>query len=211
MNDLLENYLDDMLHPANSSPGPEATPQPASAVAPHATAAPARTEAAAPPRQRTTPELETATPKTDASAAPDRWLIFHLGGQHYALAVDKLQEVLAWLPLTPVPCAPRHVLGLVHRRGAVIPVVDIRHPLGLDDGAPTPSGALVLLPSAIGLAVDAIGDVFVPGDDRQAPPSVGTSIPAVRALSHHARETVVLLDAAALATTATPPAGTVLA
>ncbi|HEU0197823.1 MAG TPA: chemotaxis protein CheW [Nevskiaceae bacterium] len=138
-------------------------------------------------------------------------MIFHLAGQHYALAVSALQEVLAWQTPTPVPCAPPNVLGLIHRRGSVVPVVDIRQALGLAVGAPTPHGAMVLLPQALALAVDAIGDVFVPGDDRQPPPAVGTPAPAISALSHHAGEPVVLLDGAALAKAAATRPGTALA
>lgn len=201
MNDILENYLADMLQPADRTPAAATEPAQGASV-------PAGTT---PQLQCTVPHPETPIPKTDRAATPDRWLIFHLGGQRYAIAVAELQEVLAWRTPTPVPCAPPNVLGLIHRRGAVVPVVDIRHPLGLDDGAPTPNGALVLLPSAIGLAVDAIGDVFVPGDDRQAPPSVGTAMPAVRALSHHARETVILLDGKALVAAVGNTTGTALA
>lgn len=215
MNNTLEHYLDAMLQPAPPPAAAEAAAEraaePALAAASQAPGDPTPTAAPPAPRQHPASGLETRTPNSDGSPAPDRWLIFRLGGQHYAIAVAELQEVLVWRTLTPVPCAPSDVLGLIHRRGAVVPVVDIRHPLGLDDGAPTPAGALVLLPSALGLAVDAIGDVFVPGDDRQPPPSVGTATPAVRALSHHAGETVILLDSKALAATIGADAGTALA
>lgn len=131
-------------------------------------------------------------------AVPARWLVFHLCGQRYALPVGELREALAWQQPTPVPCAPAGVLGLIHRRGTILPVADIRRPLGLDDAGPAPHGALVLIDDAMALAVDAIGDIFLPTGERQPAPEGGTNSALVQAFVTHGADTVVLLDARAL-------------
>lgn len=182
MSAIVEHYLEGLLDDAKAAPAAIIAAMPA--------------EPRISPTRQPPPVPDAATSTSTVGAT--RWLIFHLGGQRYALQVSQLQEVLAWQILTPVPCAPSQVLGLIHRRGAVIPVVDIRHTLGLRVAPPTPNGALVLLPTGLAVAVDAIGDVFMPGTDVQQPPSVGTPIPAVRALARHDRHTVVLLDGEAL-------------
>lgn len=191
MSAIVEHYLDGLLDAAKAAPDVIIATAPAAAVPAESRNSPARQP---PPVPETTASASASASAVDAT----RWLIFHLGGQCYALQVSQLQEVLAWQILTPVPCAPPRVLGLIHRRGAVMPVMDIRHTLGLGVAAPTPSGALVLLPAGLAVAVDAIGDVFMPGTDVQPPPSVGTPIPAVRALARHDRHIVVLLDGTAL-------------
>ena len=155
------------------------------------------TKPAAAVTQQVPPEPE----DDDADAPAERWLSFRLSGQHYALQVSSLQEVLSWQTLTQVPCAPVHVLGLIHRRGTVVPVLDIRRQLGLGVAGPTPEGALVLLPDGFGIAVDGIADVFVPDDDTQSPPLVGNPMPSVRALTRHAGQTVILLDGTKLLAT----------
>lgn len=187
MSAVLDDYLNVLL---------QETTQPAAAAAvPVAT--PAVTPAPTPPRT-VVPPIFDAEEAADVPA--ERWLSFRLGGQCYALQVSALQEVLSWQPLTRVPCAPTQVLGLIHRRGIVVPILDIRHQLGLGVAAPTPQGALVLLPEGFGIAVDGIADVFVPDEDTQPAPLVGNPMPSVRALARNAGETVILLDGTRLVT-----------
>lgn len=210
MSALFNAYLDTLLQQPTDSGAP-APPAGDGAVSPATGAAPPALDAvpAAPPagppegspRPAASPVHATdARPgETLAQRAVERWLIFHLSGQSYAFKVSELQEVLAWQSPTAVPQAPLNVLGLIHRRGTIVVVVDTRPALGLPSRPPPPAGAMVLLPSDLALAVDAIGDVFVPGSDEQPWPSVGGPTPAIRGLSHHDGTGIILLDATALA------------
>ncbi len=103
------------------------------------------------------------------------------------LEVGLVQEVLRQQPVTPVPLAPPAIRGLINLRGSIVPAVDLRICLGLEQpiGATGDrGGALVVLRTDDGptcLAVDAIRDVVaVPEADRE--PIPGTVPASVRDL-----------------------------
>jgi len=52
-------------------------------------------------------------------------LAFRVSGQEYALRVDEVQEILTYMPVTPVPGAVPFIRGIVSLRGTIIPVMDL--------------------------------------------------------------------------------------
>ncbi len=52
-------------------------------------------------------------------------LIFHVGGDRYALPCRDIVEVIPQVALRPVPQAPRFVAGMMVYRGSVVPVIDL--------------------------------------------------------------------------------------
>ena len=64
-----------------------------------------------------------------AIAAPDSQLEvleFRLAQEHYALETAHASEVHVLKELTPLPCTPAFVLGIVNLRGRIVPVLDLR-------------------------------------------------------------------------------------
>jgi purine-binding chemotaxis protein CheW len=57
-----------------------------------------------------------------------------VGGEHYALPVAGVLEVAPMGEISPVPGAPRPVLGVRNLRGQVLPVVDLGAVLGVAAG-----------------------------------------------------------------------------
>ena len=57
----------------------------------------------------------------------DRFTVlpFRLAGQHLAVPLDSVIRVIPALRCTPLPGAPRTVLGLANVRGQIVPVVDL--------------------------------------------------------------------------------------
>jgi chemotaxis-related protein WspB len=53
------------------------------------------------------------------------FLVFRIGNERYALQAIEVAEVLANLPLKPIPRAPEWVAGVFAYRGAVVPVIDL--------------------------------------------------------------------------------------
>ncbi len=51
---------------------------------------------------------------------------FMLAHEHYAIEMAYVREVYPFKDLTPVPCTPRFVIGIISIRGQVISVVDIK-------------------------------------------------------------------------------------
>ena len=62
-------------------------------------------------------------------------VVFEVGGAHYALPAKVVLELESFGEVTPVPGTVRHVAGIVHIRGQVIPLVDLRVRFGLPPAA----------------------------------------------------------------------------
>lgn len=99
---------------------------------------------------------------------------FTVGGLHFGVLVQKVQEVIRHQAMTPVPLAPREVAGLINLRGQIVTAVDLRCRLGLE---PLPEGVLPMNvvmrgeDEAVSLLVDSIGDVVDVDDSTfEAPP-----------------------------------------
>ncbi len=53
-------------------------------------------------------------------------LSFVLDGDHFAIGIDSIQEVIEYKNVTRVPRSPEFMQGVINLRGQVIPVVDLR-------------------------------------------------------------------------------------
>ena len=60
-------------------------------------------------------------------------LEFRLASERYALETRHIQEVHPLRELTPLPCTPSFVLGIVNVRGRILPVLDIKRFFGLPE------------------------------------------------------------------------------
>jgi purine-binding chemotaxis protein CheW len=108
----------------------------------------------------------------DELASASRWSTFVLGEEMFALRVDDVQEVLLLPPITPVPLAPSHVLGLVNLRGQVMAALDVRGRLACPPRKPKPSEKLLVLHvdgMLVSMVVDEIGDVVELDPERWQP------------------------------------------
>ena len=84
-------------------------------------------------------------------------LTIHLDAHPWALPLGLVVDVCRSLPVTPVPAAPRHVLGLAAWRGLVIPCIGLRQVCAIG-GSTVPEQCLfvvVRLPDGeVGLEVE---------------------------------------------------------
>lgn len=117
------------------------------------------------------PMTSTAPPPPHATQP---WLSFHLDGQTYAAPLTQVSEVIRLGELTPVPGAAPDLLGVRHLRGRVVPVMDGRRRLGLPPAADDDEGVRVIMLThgghSVGLRVDAVGELLLPGSEPLAPP-----------------------------------------
>jgi chemotaxis signal transduction protein len=115
---------------------------------------------------------------------------FRSGGQDWAVALDRVQRVLAARGLLPFPDPRPGVAGLLYRDGDTVPVVS---PLG------AASGQVLVLDdngTSIGLLVDeVVGIERVPGET--GPPPAGQRSPLVAGVLAGTNP-LLLLDVAAL-------------
>ncbi len=66
-----------------------------------------------------------AEPRSAASFC-QQMLTFTLGDEVYGVDILSVQEIRGWSAVTKIPHAPPDVLGVLHLRGTVLPIVDLR-------------------------------------------------------------------------------------
>ena len=105
-------------------------------------------------------------------------LTFTLGDQTYGVDILRVQEIRGWAPVTRIPQAQAHVLGVLNLRGSIVPIVDLRMRFELPRAEYTPLTVIIVLsvesPQGrrdFGLVVDGVSDVVdvALGDVKQAP------------------------------------------
>ena len=122
-----------------------------------------------------------------ASASDGRQVLtFDLGGERYGVDILRVQEIRGWSPVTRIPKAPRHVLGVLNLRGSIVPIVDLRVRFGLQRAEFTPLTVIIVLSiesstgrREFGLVVDSVSDVVdLSSDAMRETPSLGGKLNA---------------------------------
>ena len=93
---------------------------------------------------------------------------FFLNGLFFGVEVLKVQEVIRYQTMTPVPLASRKIQGLINLRGQIVTAIDLRNRLDLSPrtGEELPMNVVVRTDEgAVSLLVDEIGDVVEIQDD----------------------------------------------
>jgi purine-binding chemotaxis protein CheW len=100
------------------------------------------------------------TADSDTIARGNELLIFRAGAEEYAAELHRLRGVLRVSGLTPVPCTPALVAGVLNVRGELVSVLDLAVLLGLESSASSSADAEVVLVEAsealVGLLVDSV-------------------------------------------------------
>lgn len=149
-----------------------------------------------------TTAVEQATPA--ANSGTHQVLTFTLGDETYGVDILRVQEIRGWSPVTRIPQAPGHVLGVLNLRGSIVPIVDMRMRFRLARAEYTPLTVIIVLSvqSAtgrrdFGVVVDGVSDVIdVPRGDVKPAPDLGSqaSIEFIQGLAAVSGRMVMLLD-----------------
>ncbi|MDB6094890.1 MAG: CheW protein [Verrucomicrobia bacterium] len=89
-------------------------------------------------------------------------LEFRLAQERYAVEIRHVREVYPLKELTPLPCTPAFVLGIVNVRGRVLPVFDLKKLFALPDHGLADLHRIILVGNhevEFGLLADVIGSV----------------------------------------------------
>jgi purine-binding chemotaxis protein CheW len=119
---------------------------------------------------------EVAVPLEEAR----RFLAFDLAGESYAASIMEIREILKLVTLTEVPRAPDGVLGVLSKRGVVMPVVDLASLMGLrePERGVRPEHRILVAGDGervCGFRVDVVREVvrLSPHEIEEVPPSLG--------------------------------------
>ncbi|MGQ9671304.1 MAG: chemotaxis protein CheW [Desulfosoma sp.] len=113
-----------------------------------------------------------------------KYLLFSLNAIQYGIPIERIQEIVRLLPMTPVPGTPAHVRGMMNLRGKVIPVVDLRRRFMLPEAECSQETCIIVVevlgttaPMLFGLLVDAVSEVqHIRGEDIDEPPQFGMNV-----------------------------------
>jgi len=132
-----------------------------------------------------------------AQPAAIRFCTFRVGGDCLAIDADRVTEVIREGRVTRVPLAPEGVLGLVHLRGRIVPILDLAGRLGVARVAGGMGTHLIVEVQGdhYGLLVDEMLDVIdIPSDRVEHPTDASVSHEAIVGIFATAERLVHLLD-----------------
>jgi purine-binding chemotaxis protein CheW len=104
-------------------------------------------------------------------------LLFRLGVEWYAVRVEDVREIYQEYEVTPVPCVPDFIQGVVNIRGEILSVTDLAMIMGLGsagaEGQQPPAIVVNNHDVATAMVVDEIGDIIeLPQGGLEAPVSI---------------------------------------
>lgn len=101
---------------------------------------------------------------TTTLAKPGKYLTFRISDESYGIAVLKVREIIKIQPITRIPEMPLYIKGVINLRGKIIPVIDLKMKLGMEEVAATDSTCIIVVnlaegTSQIGVIVDGVEEV----------------------------------------------------
>jgi purine-binding chemotaxis protein CheW len=121
--------------------------------------------------------LARTPPPAEASGSSLEVLEFRLASERYALESQYVQAVHPLRDLTPLPCTPPFVVGIVNARGRILPVLDLKKFFQLPERGLTDLHWIVQVRGA-DIELGLLADVIV-GLRRVATGSLQASLPTL--------------------------------
>ena len=118
--------------------------------------------------------------KSQATATAEEFLSFTLGDEHYGVDILKVQEIRGYDAVTRVPDAPDYIKGVINLRGTIVPVIDLRLKLRLDEARYDAFTVMIVLnvdDRVVGIVVDSVSDVIPLNAEQIRPkPEFGAAV-----------------------------------
>ena len=124
---------------------------------------------------------------------------FILGGEGYAIESHAVREVYPLRDLTPLPCTPPFVMGIINVRGQILAVLDLRRFFDLPIQGLTDASKVIILGTdqiRVGLLANSVAGVRAIAADSIQPPLPTLSGIHSEYLRGVTAEPLVILDAA---------------
>jgi purine-binding chemotaxis protein CheW len=117
----------------------------------------------------------------DGVATPIReFLAFKLGAEEYGIDILRVQEIRSYEKPTRIANSPDFIKGVVNLRGVIVPIVDMRLKLKLEQANYDAFTVVIVLnigARVMGVVVDAVSDVITLRPDQlRAVPELNSSI-----------------------------------
>ena len=148
-------------------------------------------------------DMQTRNPQLGSRVSEEKLHLvgFRLGDQEWAIEITRVREILKPGQITPIPDSPPGMVGVIHLRGHLVPVMDLGACLGLGSREQGKDARIMVvsLPGgrSLGLLVDAVTQVLrVPKETLEPPPQVtpGMSQGKVQAICKLQDRLILLVD-----------------
>ncbi|WLI47629.1 chemotaxis protein CheW [Pseudomonas beijingensis] len=129
-----------------------------------------------------------------------QWVTFKLDNETYGLNVMRVQEVLRYTEIAPVPGAPSYVLGIINLRGNVVTVIDTRQRFGLMNAEISDNTRIVIIEAdkqVVGIMVDSVAEVvYLRQSEIETAPNVGNEDSAkfIQGVCNKNNELLILVE-----------------
>jgi len=114
----------------------------------------------------------------NTTTAEDKYLLFLVGGDLYAMEALKAQEIVEYISVTKVPMMDSFIKGVTNIRGNIVPVIDLKDRFGLGETEVGDKTSIVVVnytkddeTTQIGVMIDEVYEVdrILSTDLREAP------------------------------------------
>ena len=139
-------------------------------------------------------------PESSAGGELLQLVSFRMGNDEFGVDILKVREINRMMEVTRVPNSPLYVEGIINLRGKVIPVINLRQRLDLEDKAPDTHTRIMVMElggQTVGFVVDAVREVLrIPKSITEAPPDIGNEAKAdfIMAVGKLSDRLLILLD-----------------
>ena len=146
------------------------------------------------------------TPTSAANAG--EYLSFTLGNEQYGVDILKVQEIRGYDQVTRVPDAPDYIKGVINLRGTIVPVIDLRLKLRLENANYDAFTVMIVLnveQRVVGIVVDSVSDVIELNAEHIRPtPEFGAAVDTrfINGIGTQDERMLILLDIETLLDTA---------
>lgn len=134
----------------------------------------------------------------------NEYLTFFLAGEEYAIEVSKIESVLEYTKITPLPGTDETIKGVINLRGRALPVVDLRMVLNLEQSDISLDTSIVVMfiesegdVLTLGGLVDSVKEVIeILPEQIQEAPKVGIRIKSsfIIGIAKKEENFIILLD-----------------
>jgi purine-binding chemotaxis protein CheW len=148
-------------------------------------------------------EIAKIPEQTEASTLQVEVTEFRSGEETYAFASTSVREVFSPKGITPLPCTPSFLLGIVNVRGRILPVIDIKSLFGLPSPPRQPLSKVIVIHAEgmeVGLCADTIVGVRAVSTLAIYPPLPTLAESQSRYIYGITNDGTIMLDATSLLT-----------
>ena len=148
-------------------------------------------------------EIAKAPEATESSTLQIEVTEFRFGEEMYAFASTSVREVYSPKGITPLPCTPPFILGIINVRGRILPLIDIKPLFGKPSPPKQPQSKVVIIHAEemeVGLLADTIVGVRAISPTAIYPPLPTLADSQSRYLRGITNDGTLILDAALLLT-----------